>query len=359
MANVGCGAALGAAALLIPALVFSTATAFLGRDAPASQSAPEQLEGIPELLLEAYARAPAQLERHSPQCTGMSWAILAGLGRIESTHLAGHDIKPDGDVVPRFLGPVLDGSGAGGNITPVHDTDNGRWDGNTTYDRALGPTQQLPGQWDTYGRDGNHDGKADPHNVFDNVLAGAVELCESAGGAPVDFTDRGQLRDALWRYNHSEIYVDDVLTRIEHYRQLSSPVGGEAGSYAGQHAVKWALRQVGKPYIWGGTGPQGYDCSGLTMKAWAAAGVTIPRVTTDQYHAGTRVSLNQLAPGDLLFYDTTNVGAPGPAPSHVTMYIGDGKMINAPGTGHPIRTQPLHSDFYTPRFMGAVRPHAA
>lgn len=184
------------------------------------------------------------------------------------------------------------------------------------------------------------------------MLSTAVELCAS-GGEKVDFTDRGQLSKALFRYNHSDAYVADVLGWIDTYTALQPvTVGGGPGSRAGRAAAEWALQQVGKPYVWVGTGPHGFDCSGLTQAAWAAAGVSIPRVTTDQVRIGAPVGLDELQPGDLLFHDTGS----GPSPSHVTMYVGDGQMVNAPSTGQTIRVEPVQSDYYSPRFVKAVRP---
>lgn len=86
---------------------------------------PETVDGIPPVLLDAYHRGAARLTGLYPRCTGMTRAILAGIGRIESTHGAGHDIAPNGDVTPPFVGPRLDGSGVGGNLTPQYDTDDG------------------------------------------------------------------------------------------------------------------------------------------------------------------------------------------------------------------------------------------
>ncbi|MBB5998055.1 C40 family peptidase [Streptomonospora salina] len=353
MASLGCGVAVGAAALLVPAVAVSALTAV---SSPTAAAAPEEVAGVPDTLLDAYAGAAARLHETQPQCSGMRWQILAGIGKIESSLLAGHDIAPNGDVSPPMIGPRLDGSGVGGNLTPHYDTDNGTWDGDTEYDRAVGPNQHLPSGWDTYGADGNGDGVKDPHNAYDSALASARELCLSAGPGGVDFTDRGQLADALYRYNHSQAYVEDVLEAIDRFDAIRVSAGSGAGNSHGQAAAEWALRQVGKPYVWAAEGPAAFDCSGLTMQAWAAAGIDIPRVTTDQYRAGRHVSPERLQPGDLLFYDTTDAGAPGPAPSHVTMYIGDGKMVNAPSPGQTVRTQPVQDDFYSPRFMGAVRP---
>ena len=107
-----------------------------------------------------------------------------------------------------------------------------------------------------------------------------------------------------------------------------------------QTAIGYAVAQLGKPYIWGGTGPVGYDCSGLVMMAYRAAGITIPRTTFQQVLVGTPVyGIGQLAPGDLLF----SAGSDGTAadPGHVGMYIGSGLVIEAPQTGEPVMITPL------------------
>jgi cell wall-associated NlpC family hydrolase len=107
-----------------------------------------------------------------------------------------------------------------------------------------------------------------------------------------------------------------------------------------QVAISYAVAQLGKPYIWGGTGPAGYDCSGLVMMAYRAAGLSIPRTTYQQVLIGTPVyNLSQLQPGDLLF----TAGSDGtPAnPGHVGMYIGSSLVIQAPETGEDIMITPL------------------
>ncbi|RKS04982.1 cell wall-associated NlpC family hydrolase [Nocardiopsis sp. Huas11] len=322
---------------------------------------PQGVEGIPDVLLGAYATASARLEEVHSGCTGLTWPVLAGIGRKESEHAAGSRISSNGDVDPAIIGPRLDGTGAGGNTTPHRDSDGGRWDGDTEYDRAVGPMQFVPTTWAEHGLDGSGNGVADPHNVFDATLSAAVYLCVSHPEGPrVDFTDDDQLQDALLRYNRSRSYVGDVLGFAEEYAEIASraaaqvPVGVSGGSSEqGRAAAEWALAQVGKPYLWGGTGPGAFDCSGLTLKAWEAAGVSLPRVTTDQVNTGTRVGLDQLQPGDLLFYDT---GAPGGSPSHVTMYVGDGQMVNAPRTGQSIRVEAVEGDYYSSVFVAAVRP---
>lgn len=115
-------------------------------------------------------------------------------------------------------------------------------------------------------------------------------------------------------------------------------------------AIAWAKKQLGKPYQWGGTGPDSYDCSGLTQQAYLHAGIVLPRVAADQYNAGPHPSIGALEPGDLLFwaYDLSN-----PATiHHVTMYLGGGLMIAAPHTGTDIQIEPVYMD----GFYGATRP---
>ena len=105
-------------------------------------------------------------------------------------------------------------------------------------------------------------------------------------------------------------------------------------------AIAYAAAQLGKPYIWGGTGPASYDCSGLVMMAYRAAGITLPRTTFQQVTAGTPVySLSQLQPGDLLFAPGSD-GTPA-NPGHVGMYIGQGLVLEAPQTGEPVQVNAL------------------
>ncbi|MFJ7271592.1 NlpC/P60 family protein [Streptomyces sp. NPDC099050] len=109
-------------------------------------------------------------------------------------------------------------------------------------------------------------------------------------------------------------------------------------------AVAFAYGAIGKPYVWGATGPGSYDCSGLTQAAWRAAGVSLPRTTYTQINAGQRVSRDALAPGDLVFFYS--------GVTHVGMYIGNGQMIHAPRPGSTVRVAPIDSM----PWAGASRP---
>jgi cell wall-associated NlpC family hydrolase len=111
-----------------------------------------------------------------------------------------------------------------------------------------------------------------------------------------------------------------------------------------QQAIDFARDQIGKPYVWGATGPDSYDCSGLTQAAWKAAGIDLPRTTYDQVDSGTRVSESDLQPGDLIFFYSDV--------SHVGLYIGNGEMIHAPHTGTSVKIAPITEM----PFYGAVRP---
>lgn len=112
--------------------------------------------------------------------------------------------------------------------------------------------------------------------------------------------------------------------------------GSQRGSAAqGSAAVAWAVEQVGKPYVWGGTGPGGFDCSGLTSQAWRAAGVTINRTSRDQYTQVRKIRYADMRPGDLIFYgsDTSRPSSI----THVAMFVGNGQMVEAPRPGVNLR----------------------
>jgi len=125
--------------------------------------------------------------------------------------------------------------------------------------------------------------------------------------------------------------------------KYTGPASGNART-----ALQFAFSQIGKPYRYGGTGPGAWDCSGLTQAAWRAAGVNLPRTTTQQWAWGAsrRVSMDALQPGDLLFSNSLG---------HVGIYIGGGKMVHAPRTGDVVKITTLDA-YGRHRFIGAVRP---
>jgi peptidoglycan DL-endopeptidase RipA len=124
-----------------------------------------------------------------------------------------------------------------------------------------------------------------------------------------------------------------------------------ASAEQGNIAADWALTQIGKPYQWGGAGPDSYDCSGLTMDAWAHAGVTLLHWTGYQWPSGPHIPIDQLRRGDLLFF-ATNTADPATI-HHVGIYIGNGEMVDAPYTGVDVR---IDSIYQPGGLIGATRP---
>ena len=157
--------------------------------------------GIPSTVLAAYKAAAAAA---NPSCH-LPWTLIAGIGRVESGNAAGGRVDTAGTTHGRILGPRLDGATVG--TAMIRDTDGGALDGDTAFDRAVGPMQFIPGTWKTFAKDGNNDGVASPHNVFDAASAAANFLC--AGGG--DLSQPAAQRAALLRYNRSDAYGALVL----------------------------------------------------------------------------------------------------------------------------------------------------
>ena len=160
--------------------------------------------GIPNVALNAYRVAAARMESAQPSC-GIDWSLLAGIGRVESNHgrYGGAVLNSDGTASPKILGPALNGV----KFAFIGDSDNGQWDGDTSYDRAMGPMQFIPTTWRAYAIDADGNGSTDPFNINDAALAAANYLCTAGGDLR---TVAGQ-REAVFAYNHSDSYVNQVL----------------------------------------------------------------------------------------------------------------------------------------------------
>ncbi|TWD27434.1 membrane-bound lytic murein transglycosylase B [Streptomyces sp. T12] len=179
-----------------------TASPVLGREVRAQS-------GIPATVLRAYRAAETSVARTDPGCR-LPWELLAAIGKVESGQARGGAVDENGTTLGRITGPALDGRG----FALIRDTDGGAHDGDTVYDRAVGPMQFLPSTWARWGTDGNGDGRADPNNIFDAALAASHYLCAGDRdlGRPADL-DR-----AVLSYNHSRSYLSLVRYWLAFYR---------------------------------------------------------------------------------------------------------------------------------------------
>ncbi len=171
--------------------------------------------GIPAIAMAAYQNAERLMAVSTPGC-GMSWNLLAGIGRIESLHAFDGATDPKGNPLKPIFGPALDGSLPGNEVIV-----QGRGaDGQTTFARAMGPMQFLPSTWTHYAADGNGDGDANPQNIFDASLAAARYLC--SGG--LNMRNPAQAVSAVLRYNNSTAYTQIVLGWAKGYVTGVAPV---------------------------------------------------------------------------------------------------------------------------------------
>jgi membrane-bound lytic murein transglycosylase B len=218
----------------IPALEVTPAKVRPGSAAPAAvaqpvpQGAPgqdplgdwaDQVAGtvdVPARALRAYAVTDLALRAEAPNCR-LSWATLAGIGRVESNHgrFAGARLGSDGRPSRPIIGVPLDG---GSGVREITDTDAGRLDGDERYDRAVGPMQFIPSTWARWGSDGDGDGQADPQDIDDAALAAGRYLC--AGGRDTG-TPQGWWA-AVLSYNHSVDYGQRVFGVADTYARTTT-----------------------------------------------------------------------------------------------------------------------------------------
>jgi cell wall-associated NlpC family hydrolase len=297
--------------VLIAALVQAMFSALVG--AGTSQPSQAALTDIPADYLTLYRNA-------ATVCPGLDWSVLAGIGKVETNHgrLNAPGVR-SGENQARAGGPMQFLQSTFDNVTSRHTIPPGG---------------------------ANPPSRYDPH---DAIYAAAYYLCDSGA------RDHHNLHQAIFTYNHADWYVRKVLDQATLYATATGATGDcttiQATNTTAFTAINYACGQRGLPYVWGGNGPAdgGFDCSGLTTAAYAAAGVTLPRTADAQYRAGPHVPSGQpLLPGDLVFYGTpTHI-------HHVGLYLGAGLMINAPDFGQVVKIEPYHH----PRddYAGATRP---
>ncbi|HXV93932.1 MAG TPA: lytic murein transglycosylase [Pseudonocardia sp.] len=167
--------------------------------------------GVPARALQAYAAAEIAQREFTPGC-GLSWTTLAAIGRVESDHgrFGAADLDADGVARPPIVGLPLDGSEG---VLEIRDTDAGRLDGDTEFDRAVGPMQFIPGTWERFGTDGNGDGVADPQQIDDAARAAAAYLCSEGR----DVATGDGWWDGVLAYNRSVEYARLVWAASDRY----------------------------------------------------------------------------------------------------------------------------------------------
>jgi cell wall-associated NlpC family hydrolase len=281
-------AALIVAGLPLGIILLLAAAAGASDAAPSSQPSVLALSDIPPAYLAWYLAA-------SRTCAGLPWAVLAGIGKVESDH--GRSDAPGVHSGANFAG-------------------------------AEGPMQFEPATFAEFAVNADPGHPLIPYDPADAIFTAAMMLCANgaASGTPAD------IRRAVFAYNHSSAYVTHVLVWAARYA-----VPATSGPAAA--AISYALAQAGKPYEWGAAGPDAFDCSGLVFAAYASAGITIGRTTFQWREDGPAIPLSQIQPGDLLFSagsDGTNAD-----PGHVVMYLGGGQVIQAPQAGEDVQVDPL------------------
>jgi peptidoglycan DL-endopeptidase CwlO len=312
--------AVGAAALLLIVILIGAAAGITGQQAAACQVQPAAsaaAASIPARYLADYQKAGARY--------GIPWTVLAGIGTVESDN--GQSTAPgvhSGTNPFGAAGPMQFGTGGAAGDT---------WGGAPVHPA----TERTSG----YGIDGDGDGVVDVYDPGDAIPSAAWFL--QAHDA------QGDLEAALFAFNHSAAYVSDVLSWAARYSSggvqavsaASSPqcqlaaAGPQPAGTAGT-VIAYAEAQLGKPYQYGATGPDAFDCSGLAMMAYRAAGITIPRTSQAQWAYGTQIPASQVRPGDLVFFAGSD-GTPA-SPGHVGIVLNPAvhTMIDAYETGYPV-----------------------
>ncbi|MEU1366039.1 lytic murein transglycosylase [Streptomyces sp. NPDC005803] len=176
--------------------------------------------GIPASVLAAYKKAQQTIGVTDAACR-LPWQLLAAIGKVESGQARGGRVDAQGTTFSPILGPALNGQG----FALIKDTDHGAYDGDSTHDRAVGPMQFIPSTWETWGQDGNADGRRDPNNIYDAALAAGRYLC--AGSR--DLSLAADVDRAVLSYNHSDEYLRTVRSWFAYYNRGTHEVPDGTG----------------------------------------------------------------------------------------------------------------------------------
>jgi hypothetical protein len=197
--------------------------------------------GIPEAALKAYSRAQQVMSQVDPGCQ-LPWTLVAAIGRVESNHgrHGGNMLNSSGVAVPGIYGPRLDGIGT----AKINDTDTGQVDGDSAFDRAVGPMQFIPGTWRAMGVDGDGDGVRNPQDIDDAAMSTAVYLCAGR----TNLSNASDLNQAVLRYNHSQSYADLVISIAKAYAAGSWIAVGN-GTESNDQGTDRADGKLGDPDI--------------------------------------------------------------------------------------------------------------
>jgi hypothetical protein len=223
------GQALPDAAIEAPASVSTPGVISPGLEGdPDKIIATASTSGIPSAALAAYQRAETVINSADKTCN-LSWQLVAAIGRVESNHgrADGNSLNGDGIATPGIYGVALDGKKG---TSVISDTDGGMYDADAKFDRAVGPMQFIPSTWSVVGVDADGDAKRDPQDIDDSALATAVYLCSGDD----DLSSEEGQRSAVYRYNHSQSYVDLVLSIMNAYLDgdfTSVPNGTTSAGY--------------------------------------------------------------------------------------------------------------------------------
>ncbi|MFD0685036.1 C40 family peptidase [Actinomadura fibrosa] len=325
--GLGVAAVLFVALIFVPILFGASQFMFGGgvgggcvdtSGAGAQPAAATDARAIPSDYLDLYKKAGQEY--------GIPWNVLAGIGKVETSHGTS----------------TLPGVSSGEN-----------------YAGAGGPMQFLAPTFNSFAVDGDKDGRKDRYKPADAIFTAAAYLKHN--GAPQ------RMKTAIFMYNHSWDYVNLVLDWAKRY------VGGDftvvqsngvdcqdndlpaSASGVVKQIIEFAMAQRGKRYIFGATGPDAWDCSSLIQAAYRSVGLSIPRTTFEQFPFGVKVEKGKEQPGDLVFFNS-GPGTSASNPGHVGMVIGGGKMVVAscstcvPNIG--VKT------YKRPDWVGTTRPLA-